>query len=47
MQHEERDLVRVFGDDYRRYQAAVPMLIPLPRRASARALAGVSGFQVS
>lgn len=26
--HEERDLVRVFGDRYRRYQARVGMLLP-------------------
>jgi len=29
---EERDLVAVFGDQYRRYRAQVSMLIPLPRR---------------
>ncbi|MEX1309809.1 MAG: isoprenylcysteine carboxylmethyltransferase family protein [Candidatus Sulfomarinibacteraceae bacterium] len=31
---EERDLVEAFGDDYIRYQQAVPMLLPwrLPRR---------------
>jgi methanethiol S-methyltransferase len=40
VRHEERDLVRVFGDTYRRYQAAVPMLLPIPRRASAWRLAG-------
>jgi protein-S-isoprenylcysteine O-methyltransferase Ste14 len=40
VRHEERDLVRVFGDAYRRYQATVPMLLPLPRRTSARRLAG-------
>ena len=28
--HEERDLLRLFGDEYRRYQAAVPMLLPFP-----------------
>jgi protein-S-isoprenylcysteine O-methyltransferase Ste14 len=28
---EERDLVAVFGDDYRAYQHTVPMLLPLPR----------------
>ena len=29
---EERDLVTLFGDQYRRYRAQVSMLIPLPRR---------------
>jgi len=28
---EERDLVRHFGDDYRDYQARVPMLVPTAR----------------
>jgi methanethiol S-methyltransferase len=41
VRHEERDLVRVFGDEYRSYQAAVPMLIPYSRRVGPR-LAGVS-----
>jgi protein-S-isoprenylcysteine O-methyltransferase Ste14 len=41
VRHEERDLLRVFGDAYRDYQAAVPMLLPLPRRETAR-LARVS-----
>jgi protein-S-isoprenylcysteine O-methyltransferase Ste14 len=30
VRHEERDLARTFGDRYRRYQAEVPMLLPLP-----------------
>lgn len=36
---EERDLVSIFGDTYRNYRAAVPMVIPftrLPRRGKAR-----------
>ena len=42
VRHEERDLVRVFGDAYRAYQAAVPMLIPFPRAASASRLTGAT-----
>src|SRR5205814_7686732 len=29
---EERDLIALFGDQYRRYRAQVSMLIPLPAR---------------
>jgi protein-S-isoprenylcysteine O-methyltransferase Ste14 len=29
---EERDLVAIFGDQYRRYREQVSMLIPMPRR---------------
>ena len=29
---EERDLIALFGDRYRRYREQVSMLIPLPRR---------------
>jgi protein-S-isoprenylcysteine O-methyltransferase Ste14 len=32
IQFEERDLVRMFGDQYRRYKAQVGMLLPLPGR---------------
>ena len=31
IQLEERDLVRMFGDEYRRYRQKVGMLFPLPR----------------
>jgi protein-S-isoprenylcysteine O-methyltransferase Ste14 len=31
---EERDLIGLFGDQYRRYREQVSMLIPLPRRKS-------------
>ena len=32
IQLEERDLIRMFGDQYRRYRARVAMLVPLPGR---------------
>ena len=32
IQLEERDLNRLFGDQYRRYRKQVSMLLPLPRR---------------
>jgi protein-S-isoprenylcysteine O-methyltransferase Ste14 len=32
IQLEERDLIRFFGDQYRRYRTDVAMLIPLPKR---------------
>jgi protein-S-isoprenylcysteine O-methyltransferase Ste14 len=31
---EERDLVALFGDEYRRYRQRVSMLLPFPRKAS-------------
>jgi len=36
---EERDLVRMFGDQYRRYRRQVSMLIPLPGRKYAESAA--------
>jgi protein-S-isoprenylcysteine O-methyltransferase Ste14 len=36
---EERDLIKLFGDEYRRYRASVRMLIPLPGRSASRAAA--------
>jgi protein-S-isoprenylcysteine O-methyltransferase Ste14 len=41
VRHEERDLVRQFGDDYRRYQLEVPMLLPVPRLRLRRLSKGV------
>jgi protein-S-isoprenylcysteine O-methyltransferase Ste14 len=32
IQLEERDLIKLFGDQYRRYRRDVAMLIPLPKR---------------
>jgi methanethiol S-methyltransferase len=32
IQLEERDLIALFGDQYRRYRSGVAMLIPLPKR---------------
>jgi methanethiol S-methyltransferase len=32
IQLEERDMIRAFGDQYRRYRQQVSMLLPLPRR---------------
>ncbi len=29
---EEKDLIAIFGDEYRKYQSKVSMLIPLPPR---------------
>jgi protein-S-isoprenylcysteine O-methyltransferase Ste14 len=36
IQFEERDLIRMFGDQYRRYRQNVGMLFPLPGRGSDR-----------
>jgi len=36
IQFEERDLIRLFGDQYRRYRAQVGMLLPLPGRRFTR-----------
>jgi protein-S-isoprenylcysteine O-methyltransferase Ste14 len=36
---EERDLIKLFGDEYRRYRASVRMLIPLPGRGASRSAA--------
>jgi protein-S-isoprenylcysteine O-methyltransferase Ste14 len=35
IQLEERDLIRLFGEQYRRYRQQVGMLLPMPRRAVA------------
>jgi methanethiol S-methyltransferase len=36
---EERDLIALYGEKYRRYREQVSMLLPLPKRRSAPALA--------
>jgi methanethiol S-methyltransferase len=44
IQLEERDLIQLFGDQYRRYRREVGMLIPLPgRRKSAKDAASPKG----
>jgi protein-S-isoprenylcysteine O-methyltransferase Ste14 len=35
LQFEERDLIRKFGDRYRKYRERVPMFIPNPNMESA------------
>jgi protein-S-isoprenylcysteine O-methyltransferase Ste14 len=37
IQLEERDLIALFGDQYRRYREQVSMLIPLPGRRHLKA----------
>lgn len=34
IQLEERDLIEVFGDEYRRYRRRVSMLVPWPKSAA-------------
>jgi methanethiol S-methyltransferase len=37
IQLEERDLISLFGDQYRRYRMQVSMLFPIPHRIISRA----------
>jgi protein-S-isoprenylcysteine O-methyltransferase Ste14 len=42
IQLEERDLIDLFGDQYRRYRQSVGMLFPLPGRKAERTSAELS-----
>jgi protein-S-isoprenylcysteine O-methyltransferase Ste14 len=42
VRYEERDLERVFGDDYARYRAEVPSLLPWPRPPQSQQRIGAS-----
>ena len=45
IQLEERDLIAIFGDQYRRYRQNVSMLFPLPGRKSERTNAEFSSSE--
>ena len=43
IQFEERDLLRFYGDAYRRYREQVSMIVPLPRRRAQQAAGRSAG----